>query len=190
MKSFFIAHGGPAPSFTRFTPPVVGQMSPKVSAFLEANKRLLSSLTHWSQRGNSWLLIGTATLPQTSSANHPREVLLGSSRGRWLVTPDGATTTATTVATEKRCNSPCARLLGSQIIPEHFHYLRCEHLEGNEDDSSLSFMFCLFIRWWLLRTISLNRSPLKLWWDVVVLWDSSLFKHPAPALQPAVCMEA
>lgn len=44
MKSLLIAHIGPASPFAEFTTAVMGQMSPKDSVFLQANKKLLSLL--------------------------------------------------------------------------------------------------------------------------------------------------
>lgn len=152
-------------------------------------KRLLSSLTHWPQRNFlavNWHCNTTTDKQWKPASRHPP----GSSRGQWLIVPDGATTAATSTDTENGCNSPVPECLVPKWSPNTSTTYSVILLEANEGDSSLSFSFWLFIRLSLLITVSLNCSLLKLWQDVAVgLWDWSLFEHTASVFQPAAHKE-
>lgn len=114
MKSLLIAHTVPASPFAQFTPSVVGQMSPKESAFLQANKKLLSLLpADHKERIQITLEMAHWEAPRAGGLSH----LMGPQP--WPL-----------VQTWKINATSCIRLLDPWMISEHFHYLCCDHLEG------------------------------------------------------------
>ena len=167
MKSLLIAHRGPAPSSTQLTPPVVGQMSQKVSAFSQANKSgkiiiFINPLITRREFLVNWRCNIASDKQCKPPLRRPAGKLPGSVahhvwRGHHCGHDHGH---------GEQMQQPGARLLGSRMISEHFHYLRCDRLEGKWR-RFLSQFYVLII----YKVMTINNNFIKLLSaEIVVRW--------------------